>query len=377
MRFLEMYEQCVKVNIRLMKILDVVLGHLAVYLLAPPVRCSMPVNITSMLVIRPGGIGDAVLLAPVICSLKKTYPAIHITVLAERRNAGVFSLIPGVDSVLCYDRLGELIKALRGSYDVVIDSEQWHRLSAVVARITSAAVKIGFDTNERRRMFTHPIPYSHDDYEALSFARLLEPLGIEAGTLDTGTLFLSIPASTSAKAEALLGSLHEQPFVVIFPGASIPERRWGTGRFRQVAELLSAFGIRTVVVGGKEDQQQGNMIIDGGLGMNLAGSTSLAESAAVIQKSSLLLSSDSGVLHIAVGLGVPTISLFGPGRAKKWAPQGARHIVINKGLSCSPCTTFGTTPRCPIDARCMRDITVDEVFNAVARLLTSVGGHVI
>jgi ADP-heptose:LPS heptosyltransferase len=137
--------------------------------------------------------------------------------------------------------------------------------------------------------------------------------------------------------------------------------------------MLSVFGIRTVVVGGKEDRQQGEVIAGGGLGLNLAGQTSLAETAAVIQKSSLLLSGDSGVLHLAVGLGTATVSLFGPGRAKKWAPQGDRHIVINRGLACSPCTTFGTTPPCPIDARCMRDITVDEVVNAVSMLLTSLG----
>jgi ADP-heptose:LPS heptosyltransferase len=137
--------------------------------------------------------------------------------------------------------------------------------------------------------------------------------------------------------------------------------------------MLSIFGIKIVVVGGKEDRQQGEVIAGGGLGLNLAGLTSLPETAAVIQKSSLLLSGDSGVLHIAVGLGVPTVSLFGPGRAKKWAPQGERHIVINKGLPCSPCTTFGTTPPCPNDNKCMSDITVDEVVNAVTMLLTSVG----
>ena len=114
-------------------------------------------------------------------------------------------------------------------------------------------------------------------------------------------------------------------------------------------------------------------VIAGGLGLNLAGMTSLSETAAVIQKSSLLLSGDSGVLHIAVGLGVPTVSLFGPGRVKKWAPQGERHIVISKELPCSPCTTFGTTPPCPNGIRCMSDITVDEVVNAVTRLLARVG----
>jgi ADP-heptose:LPS heptosyltransferase len=109
------------------------------------------------------------------------------------------------------------------------------------------------------------------------------------------------------------------------------------------------------------------------MGLNLAGRTSLAESAAIIDRSALLLSGDSGVLHIAVGLGKPTVSLFGPGRSEKWAPRGDRHIVINRHLPCSPCTTYGTTPPCPHNAQCMRDITVEEVANSVMMLLTAEG----
>ncbi|HEY4744517.1 MAG TPA: glycosyltransferase family 9 protein, partial [Desulfuromonadaceae bacterium] len=164
-----------------------------------------------------------------------------------------------------------------------------------------------------------------------------------------------------------------KPFVTMFPGASIPERRWGADRFRSVVDLLASFGIRVVVVGGREDKDQGEEIVAGGAGINLAGRTSLSETAAVIQRSALLVSGDSGVLHIAVGLGKPTVSLFGPGRARKWAPRGERHVAITKELPCSPCTTFGTTPPCPMDAQCMKEITVDEVFNAVMMLLTATG----
>jgi ADP-heptose:LPS heptosyltransferase len=314
-----------------------------------------------------------VLLAPAIHELKIRNPTLHITVLAEQRNAGVFALTPDVDKLFRYDRPRELLQALRCRYDVVIDTEQWHHHSAVVARFVTAPLKIGFDTNDRRRMFTQTVPYSHDDYESVSFARLLPALGIEAGCVELAAPFLSLPGSAINKAAELLEPLNGQPFVALFPGASIHERRWGAERFRRAGELLSVFGIVMVVVGGKEDQLQGDVIAAGGLGLNLAGSTSLSETAAVIQQSAMLLSGDSGVLHIAVGLGTPTVSLFGPGRAKKWAPQGDQHLVINKGLPCSPCTTFGTTPSCLIHAQCMRDITVDEVVTAVTVLLTSIG----
>ena len=360
-------------NIKAMKLIDTAFGRIAASFIPAPVQRKPPSIISSILIIRPGGIGDAVLLAPIIHSLKKACPAIHITVLAEKRNGGIFQLIPGADRLLCYDCPRELLQVMQCSYDVVIDTEQSHRLSAVVARFISAPVKIGFDNNERRRMFTHLIPYSHDDYETLSFAHLLAPLKISVSDMETGTPFLFIPDVVSGKVVDLLKPLYDQPFVTLFPGASIPERRWGADRFRRVAEMLSVFGVKIVVVGGKEDRKQGEIIAGGGLGLNLAGLTSLPETAAVIKKSSLLLSGDSGVLHIAAGLGVPTVSLFGPGRVQKWAPQGDRHIVINKDLPCSPCTVFGATPPCPINAKCMSDITVDEVLNAVTMLLTSVG----
>lgn len=358
-------------NIQLMKALDAVCGRMAVFLLPGPTVGPVPDGIRSMLVIRPGGIGDAVLLVPALRALKEQYPTARITVLAEKRNSAVFSLCPVVDTILLYDRQSDLLQAVRGAYDVTVDTEQWHRLSAVIARMTRSPVLIGYATNERARLFSHLVRYSHDDYEATSFLNLLEPLGVQ-GRLMTER-YLSIPDASAAVAAHLLADLGDAPFVTVFPGASIPERRWGVDRFHRVVRWLSAFGVQAVVVGGKDDRQQGEAIVAGGSGLNLAGRTSLVETAALIERSALLVSGDSGVLHIAVGLGKPTVSLFGPGRADKWAPRGERHIVINKRLPCSPCTIYGTTPPCPQDAQCMLDITVDEVVNAVMMLLTAEG----
>ncbi|HEX2769794.1 MAG TPA: glycosyltransferase family 9 protein [Geobacteraceae bacterium] len=157
--------------------------------------------------------------------------------------------------------------------------------------------------------------------------------------------------------------------MAIFPGGSIPERRWGAERFKGLTGILNAEGIPVVVVGGKEDAAAGEIIITDNNGINLAGKTSLVETAAVIEKSAVLVSGDSGILHVGVGLDRPTVSLFGPGIANKWAPQGKKHIVINKNLPCSPCTRFGYTQKCPISARCMAEITVDEVAAAVGNLI--------
>jgi ADP-heptose:LPS heptosyltransferase len=352
---------------RFLKQLDLCVGRLALRILTKP----LPVSVTppkGILIIRPGGIGDAALLAPAIGALQAAFNRAAIDVLAESRNAAVFALCPTVRQVFCYDRPSAMLNALRSRYDLVIDTEQWHRLSAVVARLTRSPLLIGFATNERSRLFTHPVGYFHNDYEADSFFHLLAPLGITT-TPAIALPFLRVPEKSAKKGRELLGSLAEQAFVAIFPGASIAERRWGTGRFRMVAERLHAQGIPVVVIGGKEDAADGELIIAGKYGLNLAGKTSLVETAAVIEKAALLLSGDSGILHIGVGLGRPTVSLFGPGIAKKWAPRGPRHIVINNNLPCSPCTKFGYTPKCPINAKCLADITVDEVVTAAEKLL--------
>lgn len=356
-------------KVRFIKAIDRVIGTLLVEMTPAP-RVPPPCEPRRILFIRPGGIGDAVLLIPAMRAVKKRYPGCQITVLAEKRNGAVFSLCGDVRQVFRYDRFGEILKAVGGAYDVVVDTEQWHRLSAFFARCTGAPMVIGFATNQRSRMFTHAVPYSHESYEVLSFFNLLKPLGIDIVSNPVSS-FLDVPEKAFAGADAKLGSLAGQVFLTIFPGASIPERRWGSAKFRELAVRLQGRGYPVVVVGGKGDEEAGWEIVGEGGGLNLAGRTSLPETAAVIARSMLLITGDSGVLHIAVGVGTRTVSLFGPGIEKKWAPSGDCHMVLNKGLSCSPCTRFGYTPTCRIGARCLAEITVGEVEDAVIRLLTS------
>ncbi len=353
----------------ILKFIDRTLGQALATTLPRPASPSMrpPTNI---LLIRPGGIGDVVLLAPAIAALKTKFPATTITVLVEKRNAGVFAMVRGIERVLRYDMPAEFLAAFRPRPDLVIDTEQYHRLSAVVARLTGATTLIGFATNERARLFHHAIPYSHDDYEAESFFRLLSPLSIHApASLEPP--FLSIPHKAQTLVVELLAPLAEKPFITLFPGASIAERRWGGERFAEVAAQLHHYGFASVVVGGTEDRAAGATIVAAAGGLNLAGQTSLAETAAILAQSALLISGDSGVLHLGVGLGIPTVSLFGPGIAAKWAPRGPRHRVLNQHLPCSPCTRFGYTARCPCQASCLKQITPAAVTAAALSLLTT------
>lgn len=357
--------------IRLIKILDSVLGSFLVVVSArffPPSRQREAKN-NSILIIRPGGIGDAALLIPVINCLQKAFPSSSIHILAEKRNSAVFLLTAMNVKILRYDKIKELFFAMRGSYDIIIDTEQWHRLSAVVARLTRAPMLIGYATNDRRKLFTHSVSYSHDDYEKESFYHLLTPIR-EGNAWDHSAPFFIIQPDLKEKAKSLFSVFPHGHVVAIFPGSSISERKWGTERFHQTAKKMSSQGCCIVVVGGKEDDRSGAEIIHGlPNALNLCGKLSLPETAAVLQRSSLLITGDSGIMHIGYGLGIKVLALFGPGREKKWAPRGKNCAVINKHLPCSPCTTFGYTPKCRIDAACMKQITVEEVFQEALTLL--------
>ncbi len=352
-----------------LKIVDKTIGRSLVLCWPRPIVSKTPIDVRNVLFLRPGGIGDAVLLIPTIHAFQQAFSHCSIDILAEKRNSALFFLSPHIRRIYRYDKPCQLFSAIHKTYDLVIDTEQWHQLSAVVARLIGAPMLIGYATNEREKLFTHSIPYAHDEYEINSFLHLLIPLTGEL-TRDRNLPFLTVPPHLTQKAISLLTPLSSQRIVTIFPGSSIRERKWGSGRFHQTAKLLCEKGYSIVVVGGKEDIAAGEEIVSSLSGaLNLCGRLSLPETAAVLKESSLLITGDSGIMHIGAGLGMKIVSLFGPGREKKWAPRGENCIVINKHLPCSPCTTFGYTPKCKRNAECMKQITVEEVFAAAMTLL--------
>lgn len=328
-------------------------------------------QVRRVLFIRPGGIGDAVLLVPVINAFCAQYPQVSVDVLAEKRNVGVFELCPQAQQVFCYDCLRDWPRFFSPHYDLIIDTEQWHYLSAVIARLLRAPVSCGFATNSRKKLFTHTVPYSHHSYEVDSFLSLLNGVG-QQKLFSPYSQFLTLRDDLAVRRDALLHQIDGRPYAVLFPGASIMERRWGCASFRNLAQSFFDKGISIVVVGGTMDAELGRQIVadlDFPYGVNLTGETTLGETAAILKKATVLVSADSGVLHLAAGVGCPSVALFGPGIVEKWAPQGSQHSVVSLDLSCSPCTRFGTTPKCKKLGQCIQEITVEMVWAKVEPLL--------
>jgi len=346
----------------------------------PPHHQRMPSNPKRILVVRPGGIGDMVLLLPALRKLQEHFPTAKLEVICERRNLEVLRLSGWTGDVFLYDwqpfRLCSAL--LRRRYDIAIDTEQFHHFSAVFTILSRAPIRIGFKINPRRNpLYTHLVNYALDGLEAEQFAALLAPLGINqsahwalAGFLKD----LSLPINPRLAAE-LASPLEKERLAVLHAGASCRYKKWSCDNFTALIKQLHAeFGLTIALVGSHADRPESKLITrslspaNQAFVRNYTGQLTLAQSAALIKRARLFVGSDSGLAHLAVALDVPTVVLFGPSDAQKWGMVNKRHAVVRKTLPCAPCFIFGYHRPCRT-LECMRSIQVDDVLTACRRLL--------
>ncbi len=321
--------------------------------------------------------GDAVLVSPLVLALRRFYPKAKLCVLAEKRNGGIFLCGEGLsDTLYLYDRGLDLIRTAFRKYDLIIDTEQSHYLSALLTWLMPSRFSVGFGTNEREILFDRAVSYSQRDYEVESFLKLFEALTHDRPTFHPEEPFFQLKKELSLSSagggqKRINGG---KPCIVMAPGATIVERRWGWRKFRDLAEKLEGKEVRIILVGSRLDREEGRNISEGleHFVENKIEKTSLSELITTVLHSDILVSTDTGVLHLAYAVGTPAVALFGSGIEAKWAPPGRNYRVINKNLPCSPCTLFGETPPCPNDVACLESITVKEVEEALLDLLKEV-----
>ena len=321
----------------------------------PPGPAARPVR--RVLVIRPGGLGDMVLLLPTLRVLRERFPEAAVDVVCESRNAAVLRLAGLADRIWCYDSapLALLFGLKRARYDVALDSEQFHHISALMALLSRAPIRIGFKINPGRNpLYTHLITYDLEGWEAAQFMRLLAPLGV-AGVVPVveGSLRVEGAGSTSGS-------------IVVHAGATTRYKRWDRMRWAELVRRLAAQSRKPIVlVGGPSDRMTAAWIAaHAGVPVeNTAGCLSLRETAATLASAALYVGGDSGLAHLAVALDTPTVVLFGPSDNRKWGAHGPRHAVVRCDLACAPCAIFGYHKLCHSIA-CMDGITVAQVAEA-------------
>lgn len=355
-------------------------------------------QVQRILAMRFGLMGDGLMVVPALHALRTAYPEARIDVLAPSYQAQIYERSGVCDRVLVWpvDRLLQprllarpstwllfwrLVRRLRTeSYELAVAF--YGPLAALLSYLSGARWRVGLSGESYPWLLTHPLAgrrYQRRLHELdynLAIAR-------RAGAaLDTERLphpsFAAVNEER-AHAEVLLASHgigQDETVVAIHPGATNGSaKRWLPERWGQLAgRLTTQLGTRVVLVGGQEDEALAAAAQAATCARlaDLTGQTAtFGELAAVIERCAVLAGGDSGPLHLAGALGVPVVAIYGPTDPAISGPaDGARATVVRKDLPCSPCYDLRRTAECPLGhTLCMKLITVDEVYEAIAARL--------
>ena len=365
-------------KLKLIKILDYFLGIFLYFLPRRKPQKKGELNIIrvrKILVIRPGGIGDALLVLQLIKRIHSIFDFPQIDILCEKRNREVFIAQTGVNQVFIFNNIFDIIKIIfLKEYDVILDTEQWHNTSSLVSYLVRKKVSIGFNTKSlRRRFYTYCVEYHQDEYEMISFLRLLSPLEIEK----ISDLYKPFKFSFDIENSILEWSKKAVPLntVVLFLKGSIPQKCIDNSIIAQIADSFLSKGFFVLLVGGKDFIKDSRKIISyisyehRNKILNFTGLVSFQETAALIKRSALYIGSDTGLTHLAYIVGTPTIVIFGSGNIKKWAPPkewASNYIFLNKHTHNSLCTLFGYTLPPRNSQACLDKLDVKEIEILVA-----------
>ena len=324
-----------------------------------------------VVVIRPGGIGDAVMLLPMLRALREAFPERRIDIICETRNSKVFELAMPGSKTICYDKTPRVaMSTLRhGKYAAAIDTEQFHNFSAIMAALTKAPIRVGFKTNPRRHgLYTHLVDYNTTGQEDEQFMKLLQAISdvtqfpSRAGILADAAL-PDLPDSMAG-----VESAHA---LVVHAGGSIPEKRCPAVAMAEVCRAAKEeFGLQAIIIGGKEDVEYADEIaaLAGGSTHNICGKLKLEETVALCRQSVALLGPDSGIAHLAVAVGAPVVVLFGPSDPAKWGPPEGAGVSVTCQAQCAPCSLFGYSKPCR-NPECVLTVTGPQLVEALRTIL--------
>jgi heptosyltransferase-2 len=332
-----------------------------------------------ILVIQTAFLGDVVLTTPLVRALKQSLPEVDIAVLTLSSTSEVFKNNPQVAEIITYDKretqkgvinLLCLVKEVkRRKFDVALIPHRSLR-SAFLAWGADISLRVGFTSSSGYYFLNREVPYWPDCHEVERVLELLSGLGLEV-VKSPPELF---PDEEDHRwvTEFLDESIDD--WVAIAPGSVWPTKRWLPERFAQLANMVAGdFRGGVVFVGGEEDRFLCRKIAEDVKGKCLvaAGEASVLQSAALFSKCRLLISNDSAPVHLASAVGTKVVDIYGPTVPQfGFYPHGEGHRIVEvEHLYCRPCSKHGPK-RCPEGHfRCMREITVEKVFEAVAALL--------
>jgi heptosyltransferase-2 len=334
-----------------------------------------------ILVRSPNWVGDAVMATPVPRALKKAMPNCRIHILAKPWVAPLWERHPDVERVIVMKQGGlgpwvSLILALRHErYDLGILLTNSFS-SAWLAFWAACKTRIGYATDSRRGLLNVKVPWKNAAEHLArpqAYLNLARAAGADIDLCKEWNFTLKVSSEETSRAESLLGS-EEKPMVGLAPGSVAASRQWPAVRYAELADRLSGQGYQVVLLGSKADQRVAAAVVKASQSrlLDLAGKTSLREMMAILRRLRLLVSNDSGAMHLAYAQGTPVLVLQGAADLHITGPFGEdSHILRDETLACAPCVRNECQQG---DLKCMLAITVEQAWSKVQTILAGKTG---
>jgi heptosyltransferase-2 len=337
--------------------------------------------VSKILVRGTNWIGDSVIAIPALRELRRAFPESRISLLVKPWVAELFTAADFIDEIIPFNRrpgpagflqFARFLRKKNFDFAILLQNAFEAAALAFAARIP---VRIGFPTDGRRVLLTHPlkfaypVPNEHQIYDYLNIASQAETLLTGQSRVDFLKPQYRLPVdekTQNAMRERLrsLGWGENHFLIAVNPGATNnPLKRWLPERFAELADRLLARGNCSVVFIGaaaEESIADGIMTRMRQTPIKLTGRTSLSESIAVLSLSDLVISNDTGPAYIAAALSRPTLTIFGPTNYWSICPTSPTAHIIRHPVPCAPCGFKA----CPHDHECMKGVSVDMVYEA-------------
>lgn len=336
-----------------------------------------------ILVIRLDRIGDVVLSTPVVQALREAYPHAFIAMMVRPACRELVEGHPALNDVLLYDkdvaqrRVWATVRFARQlrrhAFDTALVLHPTRR-SHWIPWLAGIPTRIGY-ARKSPWLLTHRVPHHKQEgaqHEASYALEMLRVFGLEPPAPQPLIVIRPEAASRVAGLLQQIGLVSSDVLVAMHPSASCISKRWMPQRFAEVADrLIEQTKSRVVLVAGPDDRAFAQAVEQAmhHPPINLAGQLSLGELAALLQRCQVLISNDSGPVHIAAAVGRPVVAIFGRNQRglspQRWGPLGEQHVILHKDVGCVTCLAYN----CDIGFLCLTSLSVDEVYHATTRVI--------
>ncbi len=334
-----------------------------------------------ILILKPSSLGDVVQALPVLRRLKQHLPHSEIYWWVESTLAPLLEGDPDLAGVVPFDRrrwaaprnwtaLWRGVRWTRAqAFDWVIDLQCLARRGAY-AWLANGTLTVGLDEPREGARGYYDLVVRRPSFHTHAvdwYLEVLKPLGVPAG----GAFQWLPPRADVAAGVRRKWPVQDARWVVLQPGARWLNKRWPVESFAELLRRLAAArpDLRFAVLGGADDRPAGAAIANAASGrcLDLTGKLSLPEMVEWLRLSELMVTNDTGPMHVAAALGTPIVALFGPTEPRRTGPYGQLDHVLQLDLPCSPCLKSRCRYSKPLE--CLRALSPETVFNAVQRRL--------